>query len=80
LGIAKDKKLVTESAELRRHAEEHSSTKTAEQSPHRTKDATQRLVNGLEAYQIEMEVQNTELRRVQEELETQQIHLGLQNE
>jgi len=36
--------------------------------------------NELEAYRIELEVQNAELRRAQEELETQQIELELQNE
>ena len=46
----------------------------------RNKDATQRLVNELEIYQLEMEEQNTELRRTQEEQENQQAELELQNE
>ncbi|MFA7062260.1 MAG: ATP-binding protein, partial [Pedobacter sp.] len=54
--------------------------KSAEFFPHRTKEATQRLAHELEAYQIEMEVQNTELRRAQEELENQQVELEMQNE
>ena len=78
--IEKDKILATESISLLRHAEERLSTKTAEQFPPRTKEATQRLVNELEVYQIEMEVQNTELRRAQETLENQQVELEMQNE
>jgi PAS domain S-box-containing protein len=38
------------------------------------------LSHELDAFQIEMEVQNAELRRAQEELETQQIELELQND
>ncbi len=34
----------------------------------------------MNVYQIELQVQNTELRRVQEELEAQQIELELQND
>jgi len=40
----------------------------------------QRPAHGIEAHQIELEVQNAELRRAQVELETQQIELEIQNE
>ncbi|MDU0460133.1 MAG: ATP-binding protein [Geobacteraceae bacterium] len=46
----------------------------------RTDKAQRKLSHELEAYQIELEVQNTELRRVQEELEIQQIELEMQND
>ena len=80
MGINKSNKLVTELADFLRHAEERLHTKTAELSPLRTTEATQRLVNELEVYQLEMEMQNTELRRAQEELENQQVELEMQNE
>jgi len=48
--------------------------------PPRTEKEQRKLSHELEAYQIELEVQNTELRRVQEELEIQQIELELQND
>jgi len=48
--------------------------------PPRTGKAQRKLSNELEAYQIELEVQNSEMRRVQEELEIQQIELELQND
>jgi len=80
LGIDKEAGLLQSAAELRRHAEERLCEKTAEAQPPRTKEATQRLVYELEVYQIEMEVQNSELRRAQEELENQQVELEMQNE
>jgi PAS domain S-box-containing protein len=72
--------LLTSAAELRQHAEERLRTKTEEAQLPRSKEATQRLVNELEIYQLEMEEQNTELRRAQEELENQQVELEMQNE
>ena len=75
----KESSLLTSAAELRRHAEDRLQTKT-EASPPRSKEATVRLVQELEIYQLEMEVQNTELRRTQEELENQQVELEMQNE
>jgi PAS domain S-box-containing protein len=78
--IDKEANLIKSAAELRRHAEERLDAKTAEPYPPRTKEATQRLVNELGVYQIEMEMQNTELRRAQEELENQQVELEMQNE
>jgi PAS domain S-box-containing protein len=78
--IDKENSLLTSAAELRHHAEEKLRAKTTEPQPPRSKEATQRLVNELEIYQIEMEEQNTELRRAQEELENQQVELEMQNE
>ena len=78
--IDKEKNLATSAAELRAHAEARLRTKTTAAQPPRSKEATQRLVNELEIYQIEMEEQNTELRRAQEELENQQVELEMQNE
>ena len=80
MGIEKDQHLSTAADELRRSAEERLVVKTVESCPHRTKEATQRLVHELEVYQLEIEVQNTELRRAQEELENQQVELEMQNE
>jgi len=80
MGIDKDKFKSTQAADLRSHLEEQTRAKTAKLHPTRTKDETQRLDHELQVYQIEMEVQNAELRRAQEELETQQIELELQNE
>ena len=45
-----------------------------------SQETTQMLVNKLEIFQIELEEQNTNLRRTQHELETQQIELELQND
>jgi PAS domain S-box-containing protein len=78
--IDKETNLLTSAAELRGHAEARLQAKTAEAQLPRSKEATQRLVNELEIYQIEMEEQNTELRRAQEELENQQVELEMQNE
>ena len=76
----KENDLLTSAAELRLHAEERLRTKTEEAQLPRSKEATQRLVHELEIYQLEMEEQNTELRRAQEELENQQVELEMQNE
>jgi PAS domain S-box-containing protein len=69
MGIDKDESLLTTPAELRRRAEERLRAKTAELHPPRTKEESQRLVHELEVHQIELEMQNEELRRAQEELE-----------
>ena len=68
MGIAKDKKRPT-AAELRRQAEERLGAKTAELHPPRTEEAARKLVHELEVHQIELEMQNAELKRAQEELE-----------
>jgi len=80
MGIKKDKSHLSTATELRHHAVEQLRAKTVELHPPLTEEARQRLDHELEVYQIEMEVQNAELRRAQEELETQQIELELQNE
>jgi len=80
MGIENETILLKSAAELRQQAEDRLSEKTAESVPRRTKQATQRLAHELEVYQIEMEVQNSELRRAQEELENQQVELEMQNE
>ena len=70
MGIDKGRSPPADAAELRRHAEERYRVReTAELHPPRTGEATQRLVHELEVHQIELEMQNEELRRAQEELE-----------
>ena len=68
MGIAKDKKL-SAAAELRRQAEERLSALAPEARPPRTEDDAPRLLHELQVHQIELEMQNAELRRAQEELE-----------
>ena len=69
MGIDKDKKL-SAAAELRRHAEERLRAKTAESAIH---PGPRKMRSGsfmnLQVHQIELEMQNAELRRAQEELE-----------
>ena len=65
----KDKTPFT-AAELRRHAEELLQAKKADLHPVRTKEETQKIVHEFEVHQIELEMQNAELRRAQEELES----------
>jgi formate hydrogenlyase transcriptional activator len=67
--IYKDKSVLTAASELRRHAEERLHAKTADRHPPRTMEETQRLFHELEVHQIELEMQNAELRRAQAELE-----------
>jgi PAS domain S-box-containing protein len=69
MGITKDKKLLTATTQLRRLAEDRLRAKTAQLHPSRTEEAAQRLVHELEVHQIELEMQNAELKRAQEELE-----------
>ncbi|MDD5170849.1 MAG: PAS domain-containing protein, partial [Syntrophales bacterium] len=68
MGNVKDKRLRSE-AELRRRAEERLRAKTVELPPSHTDEESRRLVHELEVHQIELEMQNAELRRTQEELE-----------
>lgn len=65
----KDKSLSTKATELRSRAEEQLQLKTSELYPLRTEDETRRLLHELEVHQIELEMQNTELRQAQEYLE-----------
>ncbi|MGB9079701.1 MAG: hypothetical protein WCD00_00275, partial [Desulfuromonadaceae bacterium] len=78
--IDKEKSPPATAAELRRHAEDQLNGNTADVHSTRTEETTKRIVHDLELYQIEMEEQNSELRRAQEELESQQIELELQND
>jgi PAS domain S-box-containing protein len=80
MGIEKQKGLLTVAAERRRQTKDRLSSKSAELHPSRTVEEAKSLFNELEVYELEMEVQNTELRRVQTELESQQVELELQNE
>ncbi|HXE95584.1 MAG TPA: ATP-binding protein [Dongiaceae bacterium] len=80
MGIDKQKGLLTAAAERRRQAKERLHSKSAEQQPSLTVIAAKTLFREAEVYEEELEVQNTELRRVQEELETQQVELELQND
>ena len=68
MGGTKDKKL-SAAAELRRQAEERLRAKTAELGPPRTEEDAPRLLHELQVHQIELEMQNAELRRAQESLE-----------
>jgi PAS domain S-box-containing protein len=73
MGIAGKKKPSAAEAELHRLAEERLRVKTTKLPPPRTAEAAQRLVQELEVHQIELEMQNEELRRTQEKLELSQI-------
>lgn len=80
MAIDNETDLVKSAIDLRQQAIERLKTKVTEKTPPVGKEATSRLVHDLEVYQIEIEVQNTELRRAQEELENQQVELEMQNE
>ncbi|GAM11150.1 cellulose synthesis regulatory protein [Geobacter sp. OR-1] len=64
MGIHKD--WGTPAAELSCQAKEHLPAETATARPYRTKEEYQRLIHELEAYRIEMEMQNAELRQARE--------------
>jgi hypothetical protein len=76
MGIDKDKSQSTEAAELRRHAEEELKAKTAKTPPSRSEAELQRLLHELEVHQIELEMQNEELRQARAEREEMEALLG----
>jgi diguanylate cyclase (GGDEF)-like protein/PAS domain S-box-containing protein len=67
--IDNDKSQPTQDADLRRHAEKQLRAKTAELHSPRTEADMQRLLHEFQVHQIELEMQNEELRRAREELE-----------
>ena len=77
MGTEKDTRRLNAATELRRHAEERLQAKTAKLHPPRTDGDAQRLVHELEVHQIELEIQNEELRQAREELE---VSLGKYSE
>jgi signal transduction histidine kinase/ActR/RegA family two-component response regulator len=70
MGIDKDKNLTADAAELRRRAEELLKAKDPEAGFSRTGGEAQRLLHELQVYQIELEMQNAELRKSRDEVET----------
>ena len=69
MGTTKNKSKRTADSQLRGQAEKRLRAKKADlQLPHSEKDS-RRIVHELEVHQIELEMQNAELRRAQEELE-----------
>lgn len=69
MGSNQDHTTPSAATELRRHAEEQLQVNITGLQPARTDQAMQKIVHELEVHQIELEMQNEELRRAQEELE-----------
>jgi PAS domain S-box-containing protein len=69
VGDGKDKLRSKNSAELRRSAEKQLRGDTTAVSPAETETETRRLFHELQVHQIELEMQNAELQRIQDELE-----------
>jgi PAS domain S-box-containing protein len=70
MGINKDKIRKMDAVTLREEAEKRLRAQMAELYPTRAEEETQRLVHEFEVHQIELEMQNEELCRISEELET----------
>jgi transcriptional regulator with GAF, ATPase, and Fis domain len=66
----RNKQSSTADKELRRQAEQRLFVKTAGQQPNLSEIEKQRLVHELEVHQIELEMQNEELHRTQQQLES----------
>jgi PAS domain S-box-containing protein/putative nucleotidyltransferase with HDIG domain len=67
--IKKDKSQSADATELRRQAVKRLQEKTSALHPARTEEEMQRLVHELEVHQIELEMQNAELRQARDEVE-----------
>lgn len=69
MGIDKEKGLSIEAADLRRQAEAQLQLKTTKRHAPRTDEEIQRLLQELEVHEIELHMQNAELRQAKAELE-----------
>jgi len=69
MSATKDKSKPTADTRLRRRAEDRLGAKASDLHPLRSEKDAKRLVHELEVHQIELEMQNTELRRAREDLE-----------
>lgn len=68
--MAKDKRDATEAAELCSHAEERQYRQTSKLHPSRTGEEALRLLHELEVHQAELEMQNAELMKTRDALES----------